>query len=133
MVRDFAPLLKDAASVLGAALLPSKVSMFSGPVGSATSYQGFRFGIEGLLAGVVGDQPDNLALTLDLCHLDRAPRLAAGVCWGHPSGHIESSLSAQDGSSEQWPLASEARIEELRRELPRLLEAFEQAARRGHP
>lgn len=128
--RELMPQLNQAALALNESLAPALVSVFSGTVGSLTSFQGFHFGIECVFPDVAKDEPDNVAFMVSACHLDREPRLTADVCWGSP-GHIEASLDA--GSSEDWPLASEGRIEEVLSEVPRLLLVFAAAAKRGHP
>jgi hypothetical protein len=133
LAGEFMPRLKEVEARLKAALPDAAVSVFSGSVGSATSFNGAQLGIECLLPEVADDQPDNVAFTITLCHMDREPRLAADVCWGHPSGHVEASLSGQEGSSDRWPSANQDRIAELIEKAPHLLQAFEQAAQRGHP
>ena len=133
LTGEFMPQLKAAQLRLKAALPNATISVFSESVGAATSFNGAHLGIECLLPQVADDQPDNVAFTITLCHLDRQPRLAADVCWGHPSGHVEASLSGQDGSSDRWPVAHNERIDELVEKAPQLLHAFEQAAQRGHP
>lgn len=133
LATEFMPRLEAMESRLKSALPQATVSVFSGSVGGATSFNGAQLGIECLLRGVSVGQSDNVAFTITLCHLDREPRLAADVCWGHPSGHVEASLSGQEGTSDHWPLASQVRIAELVEEAPRLLQAFERAVQRGHP
>ena len=46
LARALMPQLNEAALVLKESLAPAQVSVFSGPVGSLTSHQGFHFGIE---------------------------------------------------------------------------------------
>jgi hypothetical protein len=133
LAGELMPRLKEMETRLKSVLPGATVAVFSGSVGAATSFNGAQFGLECLLPEVADDQPDNVAFIVTLCHLDREPRLAADVCWGHPTGHVEASLSGQEGSSDRWPFATEARIEELLKEAPHLLRALEQAAQRGHP
>jgi hypothetical protein len=129
--KELEPQLSKAALALNKSLSPAKVSTFAGSVGAATAYQGYQFGIECLFPNVANENPDNVAFAVSVCHLDGQPRLTADVCWGHPSGHVEATLS--EGSSEHWPFASEERIEEVLSSVPRLLVVFANAARRGHP
>jgi hypothetical protein len=129
--KELEPQLRMTALALNESLSPAKVSTFAGSVGSATTYHGYQFGIECSFPNVVNEGPDNVAFAVSACHLDGRPRLTADVCWGHPSGHVEATLS--EGSSEQWPYASEERIGEVLSSVPRLLVVFANAARRGHP
>jgi hypothetical protein len=133
LAGEFMPRLKEVESRLKAALPGAAVSVFFGSIGSATSFNGAHLGIECLLPQRADDQPDNVAFTITFCHMDREPRLAADVSWGHPSGHIEASLSGQEGPSDRWPPADQDRIAELNEKAPHLLQVFEQAAQRGHP
>lgn len=125
------PQLERAAFMLNQSLSQAKASAFSGPIGSATAHQGYHFGIECLFPSAAVSQADNVALIVSACHLDREPRLSADVCWGHPSGQVEVSLS--EAPSEQWPFASAVRVDEVISALPRLLDAFSLAAKRGPP
>jgi hypothetical protein len=129
--RELMPRLRQVALDLGQSLSRAEVSVFYGPVGTATKHQGLQIGIECIFSDPAASEPDNAAFMVSACHLDREPRLTADVCWGHPSGHVEACID--DGSSEQWPLATPCRISEIITQTPRLLSAFAVAARRGHP
>jgi hypothetical protein len=133
LANELTPRVKEAELRLKSVLPGATVSVFFGSVGAATSFKGAQLGIECLLPDVADSQPDNVAFTVTLCHMDREPRLAADVCWGHPAGYVEASLSGQEGSSDHWPFATEVRIAELIKETPHLLLTLEQAAQRGHP
>lgn len=118
---------------LSAAAPSVQASVFAVPVGSSTPYQGFHIGISCLLPGVSEPEPDEVALVVSACHLDRQARLNAEVVWCHPSGHVEASLSRGAASSEHWPFATPERIAAVLAELPRLLRVFTHAVQRGHP
>ena len=100
---------------------------FSGSVGSLTEYQGYHVGVECLLTDAPDNRPDNVALSVDLWHLTTTPKVDAGVCWGHPSGHSEAEF--RPGPLE---VSSEI-LNELYVELPRLYESLVEAVNRGKP
>ena len=105
----------------------------SSPTGSLTSYQGHGIHIECLFPGRELDESDNVALSIDVCHLDRVPRIMADVCWGHPGGVLEDSLDVSWTSNADWPEASDETLKRLTVTFPRLAEAFARAVRRGRP
>ena len=131
LFSEVLPVLRVAADRLSATIPSIRVSVFAGPCGVATSFQGFHAGISCLLPD--GHDIDEVALVVALCHLDREPRIDADVCWGHPSGQSEMTLWGAVETSDLWPLATPERERELHAALPRLVEALETAVRRGHP
>jgi hypothetical protein len=109
-----------------------RFSVSQGPVGSRTDLQGYNFHLECLFAGQERE-PDDLALSVSLCHLTTTPRIMADVSWGHPSGYCEAELRDDWSSNNDWPLVTSTMMAELTSAVPRLLEAFKAAVRRGAP
>jgi hypothetical protein len=102
-------------------------NVFSGSVGSLTEYQGHHIGIDCLLTDAPADQPDNVALCVDLRHLTTNPKIDAGVVWGHPSGHVEAEFRPE-------PLEVSGEVlRGLYAELPRLYEGLVEAVKRRKP
>ncbi len=127
------PLLHQSATDLATAVPGLLCSVSAEAVGSNTSYQGFQFSLSCLLPDRNASVPDEVALVVDLCHLDQVPRLSAAVVWGHPSGASEASLRPEALSSEEWPHVTQELITELEARLPALVAALRQAAMRGVP
>ena len=109
-----------------------RTQVYSYSVGSLTEYQGHTIGVECLFNDASFDEPDNVALSVDLAYLTTRPRISAGVGWGHPSGHSEATFGV-GGSSTEWDEVSDEMFERLYAELPRLNEAFIEAVRRRKP
>jgi len=79
---------------------------------------------------VVGDalsESDNVALVIDLMHLNTQPKIIAYVCWGHPSGYVEAELSPE------WLEVSDDVLKNLYADLSRLSESLVEAVRRRKP
>jgi hypothetical protein len=104
------------------------VEVWDSPTGSLTAWQGHDVGIDCMFKDRHHDESDNVALSVSLSHLDKAPTIdSADVVWGHPSGHVEASvLQAPVGVSEESFGAVIAR-------LPELCAALERALNRGQP
>jgi hypothetical protein len=77
------------------------------------------------------DDPDNVILEVELCHLTTAPRINADVCWGH--GAVEAEFASGWPSCNDWPEATPEVLERLSARLPELIEAFRLAVARGMP
>jgi hypothetical protein len=129
---ELMPVLREVIPTVVDCSPSARVSEFAIPVGSSTTYQGFHFGLSCLLSGVPESAPDEVALVISACHLDRQPRLNAEVVWGNPSGHVEAELSSAS-SSDNWPLATSEWVGQLRLKLPHLVAVLRTAAQRGHP
>lgn len=110
-----------------------KARAYSSPTGSTTHYQGHDIVIDCLLTDAPDDQSDNVALSVGLCHLTTEPKINVDVCWGHPAGTIEAAFYENWISSNDWPMATKETIEKLYQDIPRLIDALEQAIKRGHP
>lgn len=110
-----------------------KAVAYSSPVGSATQLQGHHIVIDCLLTDAPLDQSDNVALSVNICHLTTQPKINADVCWGHPSGTIEDSFYDDWQKSEDWPLATKETVAQLYQTIPRLIAALEMALKRGCP
>jgi hypothetical protein len=103
------------------------INVYSQSVGSLTEYQGHQIVIDCLFIDAPLDQPDNVALCIDLQHLTTNPRIDADVCWGHPSGHVEAEFSAE-------PLdVSDKVLNDLYADLPRLYDSLIEAVKRRKP
>ena len=96
-------------------------------VGALTENQGHLIGIDCLLLDAPDDQPDNVALSVDLQHLTTIPKVDADVCWGHPSGYIEAEFS-----SESLEVSDEV-LRDLYSQLPRLCKSLIEAIGRRKP
>jgi len=53
--------------------------------------------------------------------------------WGHPSGHSKAAFRESWQSSNEWPEATQEIVEELRKQFPKLVRAFQSAVERGAP
>lgn len=110
------------------------VRVYSCSSGSLTSFQGYDFFIDCGLTDASYDETDNVALGVSLCHLTTIPRISADVCWGYPSGHSEADFPDYwIGSSNDWLIVSDAVLEDLYKNLPRLYEALFKALKRRKP
>jgi hypothetical protein len=128
-LRDRLSVPLDALRVEVAREFPDvRVTLVSGPVGSAGPRPGFHIGLSCLLPDVAASQPDLVDLVVSLTEVSTTPRIvSADVCWGHPSGRIELEVF-----SEPVDLTEEA-LATLEQELPRLGSALKAALRRGRP
>lgn len=129
----YLPLLRALEAELRVRHPELRFAIGSSPTGSLTSYQGHAIYIECIFFGREQDEPDNVALTIAVCHLDRFPRIMADVCWGHPSGVVEDSLDQEWTSHEHWPGADDQTLERLTSTFTRLAHTFAQAVQRGMP
>jgi hypothetical protein len=131
---EFLPLLRTLEAELRERYPDREFTTGSSPTGRLTSYQGHTLHIECLFPAREASEPDNVALTIDVCHLDQVPQIMAGVCWGHPGGMLEDSLDATGtGSNEDWPEASDQTLTRLSQTFPRLADSFARAVSRGRP
>ena len=129
---EYLPRLRSLEAELRARHPHLEFATRSWPTGRLTSYQGHGISLECVFRAAV-HEPDTVALSIDVCHLDRIPRIMADVCWGHPSGTVEASLEGREAwtSTADWPEASEETLNRLALTFPRLADAFSQAVRRG--
>ena len=125
------PTLRENATTLAAAVPGLRCVVHAEPVGSKTPYQGFQFTLSCLLPNLPAAAADEVALVVDLCHLDREPRLTAEVVWGH--GQVEASFRPECGSSQEWPHVTPELVAELQARFPALLASLRHAALRGGP
>jgi len=102
----YRPLLDSLAVDLGRRYPAVRFQVYSGAIGSQTTYQGWQIRLEAVFAGRGSDEADCVALSIDLCHLDRQPRVMADVIWGAPSGECEASLCDWSGTQADLTLAS---------------------------
>ena len=108
----------------------ARFSVLSNPVGSG-AYLGHMLYVECFWPGRGPDEQDNVILEVQFCHLTTAPRINADVCWGH--GRVEAEFASDWSSSDDWPLATPAILQQLTARMPELMEAFRRAVSRGMP
>jgi hypothetical protein len=130
---EYLPRLRSLEATLRERFPALRFQIDSSATGTLTTFQGHDICIECRFPDRTAEQPDNVALTIATCHLDRQPRVMADVCWGAPAGVSEDSLDASWTSSQDWPEADEQTLESLREAFPRLSEAFARAVARGTP
>jgi hypothetical protein len=127
------PQMRSVASEMRKKHCNLKFNLWHAPEGTLTDWQGYSLGIECIFPRDTENVPKNVALSVDLCHLTSAPKLAADVIWGHPSGEVEASFPEDRGSMRQWSEATPETLTELRKALPKLIQAFETAVQRERP
>src|SRR3954466_11905116 len=110
---EFLPQLRSLEAVLRERHPDLKFTTGSASTGSLTNYQGHTIHIECLFPDRGVNESDNVALTIDVCHLDRVPQIMADVCWGHPDGMLEDSLDVRWTSTDDWPEASDETLARL--------------------
>ena len=98
---------------------------YSRPSGSP-EYDGQIICVDCVITDALSEA-DNIALVIDLMHLNTQPKIIACVCWGHPSGYVEAEVSSD------WLEVSDDVLENLYAELPRLSESLVQAVRKRKP
>jgi hypothetical protein len=130
---EYLPRLRSLEAELRVRHPDLRFAIGSSSTGSLTSYQGHEIYIECTFLGRAHDEPDSVALMINVCHLDRLPRIMADVCWGHPRAVVEDSLDESWTSSEHWPEADDQTLERLASKFPRLAHTFAQAVQRGTP
>lgn len=124
--RRFLPQLCAVAEQLSREFPAVRISTWSLPVGSATSYQGHSLGIDCLFPDAPTDDADNVSLSIGVMHLTTEPKLCdAGVCWG--AGASEGCLDVELIDS-PIPYSVPA-LEQIEAGLPRLHEALTSALR----
>lgn len=126
----FLPGLERLASQMRAEFPSLKFNVWHSRTGTLTAYQGYDVGLECVFPQAAHNAPNNVALSIDLCHLTSTPRMMADVVWGHPSGQSEAELKNWFTIAD-WPEATPETIEELRRTFPTLVQAFETVVGRG--
>jgi hypothetical protein len=128
----FLPELERLASQMRGQFPALRFNVWHSSTGRLTEYQGFDVGLECVFPKLGTDAANNVALSIELCHLTSTPRLMAGVGWGHPSGQLEAEFKDWSTISD-WPEATPETIEELQRVFSRLVQAFMSAAQRCVP
>jgi hypothetical protein len=119
----FLPDLERLASQMRGQFPALEFNVWHSPTGTLTEYQGYDLGLECVFPAGGHNEPTTVALSIELCHLTSTPRLMAGVEWSGSSGHSEADF--RDWSKiADWPEATSETIEELRKTLPTLVQAF---------
>jgi hypothetical protein len=125
--RELLTPFREFAEQLSATYPNVQARVYSHEMGSLTEYQGHGIFIDCLLTDAPGNLPDNVALCVDLAHLNSSLIISADVYWGHPSGRVEAEFSFDPVE------VSDKVLSELYADLPRLYEALTEEVRRGKP
>lgn len=107
--------------------------LFAGsvPTGSGTAFQGHMVYVECSWPGRLPDEPDNVILEVQFCHLTTAPRVNADVSWGQ--GPVEAEFASGWSSSDEWPEATPIVLAQLSARMPELVDVFRRVVARGRP
>jgi hypothetical protein len=119
------PFCGELVAKLNADVPRVNAQVFDGPVGSATPYDGHHFGIDCLFPEAPADEPDNVALIVDLWHREGTLQVSADVVWGE--GSVEAQLLP-----DHTPATDEV-LSAIVDGLPVLADALMTALRRGKP
>lgn len=122
MEAELLPLFQAALPSLAQAAPQVLASVFAFSTGTQGAFLEYRFGISCLLDAVPDDQPDELALVVNVSGLDGEASVAAEVRWGQPSGHCEAHA-----------VLATASMPALHAALPALLATLRNALERGRP
>jgi hypothetical protein len=95
------------------------------------AYLGHMLFVECFWPGRGPDDPDNVLLEVELCHLATTPRVNADICWGH--GPVEAEFASGWASDDDWPEATSAVLEQLSARMPELMDEFRRVVARGWP
>lgn len=128
---EFEQPFRDLAAELVCRHPEAHFSVHSLPVGTGTAYQGHMLCVECVWLGRGPDEPDNVLLEVELCHLTSTPRVNADICWGH--GRIEVELATGWSSNADWPVATPAVLQQLSARMPTLMGEFRRVVARGWP
>lgn len=131
--RLFLPEVQGLASKMRDKYSSLQFNTWHAPQGSSTDYQGYSLGIECVFPEASENSPNNVALSVAVCHLSSTPELMADVVWGHPSGESEAAFPENRHSINQSAEANPETIQELNRTFPNLIQAFEKAVKRAVP
>jgi hypothetical protein len=77
---SFEQAFRELADELARQHPEARFSVVSVEVGTATTYQGHDLHLECFWPGRGRDDPDNVILDIELCHLTTTPRVNAGIC-----------------------------------------------------
>ena len=124
--RRFLPAFRTVAERLRHEFPGIRITTWSSPTGSATSYQGHDLGIDCLFPDAPSDQSDNVALYIGVMHLTTEPKLCdATVCWGAGAGE---GCHGTDLFDSRIPYSAAA-LDQVEAGLPLLYEALASALR----
>jgi hypothetical protein len=122
------PQLGAIADELAAEFPAVDISVYCGPVGNLTEWQGHDFGIDCVFDRAKAEVSDNLALTIDLAHLTTRPQLTGlDVYWGYPDATHELALISDPVDLD------DAALDRIEAALPQLVAALRSALARGRP
>ena len=131
--KMFLPDLESIAIEMQGRFPTLRFNVWQWPTTVQPEYKDYDLGIECLFPVPAKGGPDNVALIIELCSLDSAPRLNGSVVWGHPSGHPEAEFRHDYLTNAEWPEAKPEIIGELLDFFPTLVQAFKSAVERGVP
>jgi hypothetical protein len=131
--HSFLPQVQRLASEMQGRYSNLRFNVWHAPEGSLTDYEGYSLGIECVFPTAAANAPSNVALSVEICHLDSAPQLMADVIWGHPSGESEAAFPENRRSINGWSEATPELLQELNGVFPKLIQAFETAVQRAAP
>ena len=103
------------------------INVTSIPLGANTNNKAHLFAIECLLQVERADQPDHIALIIEIDHINSSPTNNAEVIWGDPSNYTEAELFENP-----IPATAEA-LRKMQSGLTYLFEVLVSAIRRGIP
>lgn len=113
------PALKRYQAIAAKVHPTFEITLFSGSIGSSTTYQGYHAGLDCFRLESADREPNCLALEISVAHLDTEPQLhSLGVGWGAEGFRP---LEALDLCKEAIPWGPEA-CSEIEEALPRLFE-----------
>ncbi len=131
--RSFLPQVQRLASEMQGRYSSLQFNVWHVPEGSRTDYQGYSLGIECVFPTAAVNAPNNVALSVGICHMDSTPQLMADVIWGHPSGESEVALPENWHSINVWSEVTPELLQALKGVFPKLIQAFEAAVQRAAP
>lgn len=109
------------------------VSIASNSFGS-DEFLGHCYSISGILNQSLAFETDLVDLCVEISNLSTIPKIAAYVCWGHPSGFVEAEFpDFVEGSQNNSLIVSDEVLKDLYKNLPRLYEALFEALKRRKP
>jgi len=126
--RRYLPALHSEEINISAAFPAVKAEVRSQAYGDRSDPAGYTIALAGFFPGAPTDQSDEVTLELSFAGIwGPKPLLEAAVFWGHPGGEVEVNLFQGE-----VPMSHDA-LTRLDAELPRLLQVFRDAVRRGRP
>lgn len=127
----FLPGLNRLASEMRERYPELSFNVWSTAVGTLTEYQGHDVGIECCFQRSSRDVADNVALTINLCHLTSTPRMMLDVICSEPSCHLDAAYPNNWLSNDDWPVATPEILNDLEKRFPDFIGTFYLAVEHG--